>query len=310
MKQIGIAGEYKVVVNRPDGSIKQETGWFDNLITNAGLDRLAGNMVAFNRARVGTGTSAPSVLQTALDAQIAASNTKTAVDSVVNSGAPNYETTHTVGFVFNQGAVVGNITEVGVSHDNTASLFSRALILDEFQNPISIAVTAIDQLTVFYRLRVKPPLSDFSGTVNISGTPYSYVGRVGQVGSFANSTQLFTLGSNSPNFGVIASGSTNWVWHRGAGATLGAITGAPTGGSGSGSGFSSVTTSTYTNGTYNRNSTINLGINDGNYSGGLQTIGFYTANTSVQWQFRFDTPIPKDNTKTLSLTFNMAWNRL
>jgi len=300
----GFAGEYNIVINKPDGT-QIETGWFKNLITDIGLDRLAVDRPIVN-ARVGTGTSTPSVLNTALDAQIA-SSAAAANFSAVNSGAPNYTSTITQSFAFAQGAVVGNITEIGIGWATTgATLFSRALILDNLGFPISLTITAIDQLTVYYRLIVVPPLADITGTVNISSTPYNYTGRIGIVGSFFNDSNFF---SSSGSFLALMNTNAALFSTYGAGATLGAITSSPTAPNSSNMNVSA-SYSTYTAGTYYRDTTANLTVLQGNVTGGIQALYVPLAGTSSRFQYRFDTPVPKDNTKTFSMTFRSSWNRV
>jgi len=303
-----LAGEYKIVVNKADGTTV-ETDWFSNLILDQGLDRIgAGWNQVIAYAQVGTGTIAPAVTQISLETPAGGSTQQTSPNGgIVNSGAPAYETTYTWSFAFAQGAVVGNITEIGVGWAATGStLFSRALILDNLGNPTSITIVAIDQLTVFYRLKIVPPLSDITGTVTIGGTPYNYTARVAQAGSFANATwtfwasQIAQAGSLVPPRGALTYGS---------GSVLGAITGSPT--LASGTSTTSISSGTYTPGSFNRDATVTWSISQGNATGGIQAIAFnYGVQDSMRFQYRFDTVIPKDNTKTMSITSNISWNRV
>lgn len=296
------SGEYSLTVKRPDGT-QVQTPWFKNVITNIGLDRL-GVGSPINFARVGTGTSTPSILNTVLDAQIAGSASGS-TSSSVNLGAPSYNAQHTFSFTFNQGAVVGNITEIGVGWDaaNTATLFSRALILDTGGNPISVSVTAIDQLTVFYRLTIIPQLTDVTGVVNISGTPYNYTGRIAQVGSFFNSA-FFTSGGS-----IVTMNTNAGVFNLyGTGATLGGITGNPSAASSTGINVSA-SYGSYTTGNYYRDATANLSTALGNTSGGIAALRVPLASTGMYYQYLFNPIIPKDNTKTFSMTFRVSWAR-
>lgn len=301
--KLGFQGEYNLVVRRPDGST-YETGWFKNIITDIGLDRLA-TSGALLAARVGTGTSVPVAGNTDLDNQIASTTSET-YQGASNSGAPLYKTTVTYSYAFAQGAVVGNITELGIGWAATgATLFSRALILDTGGSPISLTITAIDQLTVYYRLIVTPPLSDMVGTVNISGTDYGYTARIGAVSSFF-AQDVFTGTDRIP----LTNTNANTHIAYAAGCSLGSIT--STGLSGTSSSFnpSSVSYGSYTPGSYFANTTINMSISLANLSGGVQGYYLPLSNTAFRIQYRFDTPIPKDNTKTMSLTFRSSWARV
>lgn len=301
----GISGEYRLVVTKPDGTVSTDTGWFKNLIVNQGLDRIGngGLNPIFNYCRVGTGNSTPAVTQTSLDAQIAASNAIGAATSNTNEGAPLYRTTLVNTCVFPQGSVIGNITEVGIGWATTGTtLFSRALILDNLGFPTSITLVAIDQLTVYYRVRIVPPLTDFSGSVTISGTPYNYTSRVASVGSFGNIQYLFT-------YDYFSSPGTSSTYA--AGATLGAITAFGPTGTQSGT-AGSVSNGSYTNGNYYKDSNWSWSITQGLATGGIQAIRFSWGQTyqPFGFQVRFDTPIPKTNTNVLTLTMRFTWFRV
>ena len=306
---IKLGGEYKLVITKPDGT-KQETGWFSNLILNQGLDRIgtSSNQI-ISYAQVGTGNVAPAITQIGLNSFLAGSSQFTGVP-VTNSGAPTYISNHVWNFPFAQGAVVGNITEIGVGWAPTGNnLFSRALILDNLGSPTSITLVAIDQLTVYYRLKVVPPLTDVSSTVTIGGTPYNYTARVSSVGSFVFSSYTFwasQIGQAGSMVYPYTAGTAGQTY--GAGSVLGTITGTPTVQSGTGG---SVTPGTYTPGTYTRDDTFNWSITQGNATGGIQAIVFYFApQGGVSFQYRFTTVIPKDNTKTLSITTRITWTRI
>ena len=307
-----MGGEYKIVVTKPDGTT-HETGWFDNIILNQGLDRIGSSVnQVISYAQVGTGTSTPAITQTGLDAPIAGSAQQTSPNGgVTNSGSPTYTENFVWFFAFAQGAVVGNITEIGVGWAASGNtLFSRALILDNLGSPTSITIVAIDQLTVYYRLKIVPPVSDVSGTVTIGGTPYNYTARVANVGSFSNSTWTFWASQigrpgslTYPNTVDSSSAPT-----YGAGSVLGAITGSPTLASGT---SGTATAGTYTPGTFTRDDTWNWTIAQGNATGGVQAIMLgYSVQGFAQFQYRFATPIPKDNTKTMSLTTRITWTRI
>lgn len=303
-----LAGEYRMVVNRSDGTV-DDTGWFDNLILNQGLDYLGNSALAgyiVRCAQVGTGTSTPVATQTALDSRIAGttSSPDNQAVSAVNEGAPLYRTLLTYVFPFAQGSVVGNVTEVGVGATTTAgNLFSRARIVDNLGAPTSITIVALDQLTVYYRVRIAPPLSDATGTVTISGTPYNYTMRVANVGSFAN-VQFLLNSSQSFSYASDSSGQITYP----AGSVLGPITGIPTGTAASGG---TAVTSSYTIGNYFRDATFNWSISQGNAAGGIQCIRFTwpQSYSVIQFQVRFDTVIPKTNTNVLALNVRYSWAR-
>lgn len=299
-----LAGEYRVVVASPQG--EKDTGWFKNVVTDIGLDYLGtsgGETLEY--CRVGTGTSTPATGQTALDAQVAVRNG--ADVSTTNAGSPTYASLETRTFTFAQGAVVGNISELGVGWSATgSSLFSRARILDGVGSPTTITLTSLDQLTVYYRVRITPILTDAAGSVSIGGTTYTYTSRLAYSGSFGQFFPWTTLG----RIGKLANQSAL----RGAGCSLGAITGTLAGGSAvTNPATTGNTAAAYVSGNYYIDNTLTWGINNGNASGGVQGLQLdgsnNSSNSGVHWQYLFNAAIPKDNTKILTLTFRVSWGR-
>lgn len=289
-----VSGEYNICITKADGSI-QETGWFDNLILNGGLDRLAqGQPVGY--CSVGSGTSVPTPTQTTLDARLVTNTTyQNGASSAVNSGSPLYQTTLTYANVFNQGAVVGNISEVGIGNAaNGTALFSRALILNNVGAPTTLTLVALDQLTVYYRIKFTPVLTDQVGTINISGTSYGYTLRIANVGNFLVDPSLFAT-----TYFVSPSGTTAYI----TGSALGAITGSPTL-----SGFTgSPTNIIYVPGSYEQATQLQWSITQGTVP--FQAIMFGWGNSTNRYQVRFDAPIPKSNTNVLTLVVKFSWSR-
>ena len=300
----GISGEYRVVVNRADGTAT-DTGWFKNLILDQGLDRFgnSGGNVVYNYARVGTGVSTPVATQTQLDSQLAVSAGGGAAGATANEGAPLYRTTLTHTYAFAQGAVVGNITEIGIGWATTgATLFSRALILDNLGSPTSITLVALDQLTVYYRLRIVPTLTDATGSVTIASTNYNFTVRVASVASFGQNQYAYS----SADYWTAGAGSTTY----GAGATLQGVTAYGPSGSATGT-DGTVSASGYTAGTYYRDSNFSWSISAGNATGGIQGLRITWGVTYLPFAYQvyFATPIPKTSTNVLNLVFRFSWAR-
>lgn len=293
-----LAGEYRLVVN--EGTwMERDFGWFPNLILNQGLDSIGGANThgSLSHCRIGTGTSAPAATQSALEAQVASAGNNGA--SYVNEGSPNYGAFLTRQYAFAQGAVVGNMAEIGVGGNSTgATLFSRARIVDGSGNPTVITLTSIDQLTVYYRLRWLPPLVDATGNLTLSGVDYPYTLRAANVNAWGGGGASFLL----PDDAMRCINGTAYP----SSSTLGALTGTP---SGSGTTLgSSHTPSSYTAGTYTRTTTISASTSTANTAGGIGAMMFEFV--AKYFQVKFTTPIPKDNTKTLSFPITISWARV
>lgn len=293
---IGMKGEYRFVVrDARTGNIKRETDWFSNLITDAGLNRL-GTGGWRHSCHIGTGTNAPANGDTSLAAQAAvATNAAIQWTSVSNSGSPNYHTTTTVVWRFGAGQLNGNYTEVGISWSGT-TLFSRALIVDGGGSPTSITVTSSEFLDVYYRLSMVPDLTDHIYSVTIQGVTYNVTRRASAV---SQTTDW------EPYDGEWVAGSRVGGGVRAYSGTLGPVTGAP--GGAQLASYVNATQATYSNNSFTRTSSASYGLNELNV-GGIKTLVVY--NYSGTWQHEFDTAIPKDNTKIMTLSFSLTWGRV
>lgn len=143
---------YVAEVLRSDGTVVKRSGESPNIITQYGLDVLNGaNSNNHTNLIVGTGTNPPSLSDTSL------TNPSTSVGAT--SGTSRYDRTGTIHYVetavtytFAQGAIVGNITEVGLIYNS--SVVSRALFLDGSGTPTAITVLSDEILRVTVLARV------------------------------------------------------------------------------------------------------------------------------------------------------------
>jgi hypothetical protein len=296
---VGLKGFYKIEAKQPDGTVRMLADWFDNLITDIGLNRLGTGPIV-SACRVGTGTAQPAVTDTDLQAPLASTSTVSAANTA-QSTAPYY-TTVTWTCTFAQGAVVGNISEVGVGWATSGStLWSRARIKDGGGVDTTITVTAIEQLTVSYQLRWVVPTADVTGSTTIGGVATNWTLRAGT----ATNGVWGREGVNGSWFyqtGVLGSSPMGRCWmYDGA---ISAVTAAP---SGSQSAAVSITTNTYTNNSLYKDAIANFPI--GAITATSSTRSAYFDSTHGAWQIEFTPPIAKDNTKTLALTFRLSWGR-
>jgi hypothetical protein len=300
--KVALSGEYRLVIKRNGEEI--DTGWFKNLILNQGLDQLGtDNAVLLGYARVGTGTTAPVITNTTLEAQVAFSESGPSDSTVVNSGTPSYTTLTTYEYTFTQGDVIGNISEVGVGWATTgATLFSRALIVDGSGTPTTITLTSIDQLIIYYRLNAAQPLTDTTTAVTISSVSYPYTIRTANAASFCASISTFWYGAGFTKLTTVLLVGDN--------AALGAITGTLSGTIIANSGNAGFTFDypAYTPGNYYRDSTFSVDVSHGNDAGGIGGI-VLTWNGGLNNQILLSTPIPKTNTQVLTITQRFTWAR-
>jgi len=289
-----LEGKYKLKIIKPDGRVRLETDWFSNLILNTGLDFRMGGTGYFGSTMftccVGTGSSTPVATQTTLDAQVM--SVAGSANYGVQASAPYYGFC-TCSYQFSAAGSDYNLTEIGVGISGS-QLTSRALIVDGVGNPTTISILTGEILEASYQLNIYPPLTDNVQTVTISGIPYSVT------------TRAVAVTSANPGWGIAAGAPLTWelgVTAFTSTATLGAITDSSPATCSVIGGNPTLTPGSYTNGTYTRSLTMYADINTFNHSGGIGAFTSYTGGTG-QFQHVFSSPIPKDNTNALTLTFN------
>ena len=301
---VGLAGRYKIEVTKPDGRVEVLADWFENLITDQGLNRWGtGDIVKF--CSVGTGTNQPTNGDTSLQALLAttATNSYTTPSVVPTGGAPYSHLVARV-FSFAQGAVVGNISEVGVGWLAAAgNLFSHARIKDGGGVDTTITIASIDQLNITYQLKINVPDTDVTGNITISAVSTNTVVRPASI-TGAGWTNVIP-GNASPfdnSFnGSSSNGDTACTAYAG---PLGAVTGTP-----SGTAFNASTgvAGVYGNNNLYNDRTFTLSTAQGNVPGGIGAI--YVDAGLGQWQMSFSPLVAKDNTKTFSFVFRTSWAR-
>lgn len=306
-------GWYRAYTTDPEGNITKDTGFFPNLITNIGLDYIGtcpNYNVSYsiqdftNTCVVGTGNTTPAYTDTTLQAGIAlvsnlggggcGSNTS------YNAGPPAYWQGQR-SFTFAAGTATGNIAELGVGPSingatgATQLLFSRALVVDGGGSPTVIPVLATEALTVTYVLQVYIDLTDHSYTMSLSGTSYSGIWRMANVGTVPLLGIVMGGGpaGTQENFCLVYNG------------TIGVVTAAPTGTKYLGN----ATEGSYTSGSYFASFSCPFTINQGNLSGGITAIMWQISQGGGSFQMSVSPAIPKTSTYNMTLNCNVSWAR-
>jgi|SRR5215831_7552299 len=305
-----IGGFFRVWLNRgKSGTLKYDTGWFPNLITDFGMDTY-GNAAGLSNGNggaglgyccVGTGTSAPSFADTALIAPLAVKGFSISTVPSYVAGPPAYSF-QSMYWAFPLGGVIGNISEICAGPLSSVSgttlsrarAFSRQLILDASGNPNTISVTASDQLNTSYQLRLYFDLTDSTDSIVISGNTYGGIKRRAKTSSFGVGGIMDTQPPPSSWGGTQAS-----LYTGGLGPTS------------SNPGGSVLSTSTFTHGPYTPGTftkaitnahwpTTNLGTVMSLFVG-CTCLGF--------WQIQMLPGFPKTGSNTLDLSWSIAWAR-
>lgn len=287
--KMGLKGKYRLIkTKKSTGEVTGDTGWFDNLVVNSGLDRLGTDDNYMSRCVVGTSSAAVLPSNTNLGNQVAVTSNILS-SNFTSVGVDPYGISLIRTFRFGEGEAEGNLTEVGISWETAtpATLFSRALIVDSEGAPTTLTVLSDEFLDVIYELRIYPAsVDDITG--NVGG--YDYVLRPANVASWYPQNRFFRLITLNENFRM-----TN--------GSLGAITGQPSGTSTSTS--LGIVNDSYIPGSFSMSATITLGLTVGNLAGGI-TCANYSLGAS-RWQVSFDPAIDKDDTKVATISVGISW---
>lgn len=293
----GVRGWYKIEAMKSDGRRRLLADWFPNLITTLGAN-LLGNNSPLTLCCVGSGNTAPALGNTALQALVASTTTVNAGFPIFSAqAAPPYFGSTVTQYNFPAGTATGNLSEVGVGSAAT-SLFSRALILDGGGLPTTITVLASEALYVTYQLNQYVPTADVTGTVTIAGVVYNYTLRAAQ--STLAAGWAYQNGDASGIANPVKAGSPVF---NGA---IGPVTGQP---AGANSLPDSIANNAYSVGSFTLSGTATWGLTAGNVAGGVTAalVAFGTSASRGRYQVGFATPIPKDASHVLTLSFSTSW---
>lgn len=303
--QVGLHGEVKVIVKRADDTVRLDTGFFPNVITNLGLDAIGNDNNLFTFCAVGGGNSTPLNTNNKLDNFLAVASqisTESKYDYDPVRDTEFYKCSRTVGYRFT-GLDNKNISEVGlVSSNNPAqhSALTRTLIKNSNGDPTVITVLSGEILELQYRLWQVFDLKDkdqvVTAMIDDVEVPVNVKIRLAGVGggSYSNivGQGITYLSNNSPRFGT---------------GEIGAITGQP---SGLSAGSANMGWGAYQPSTYKRKFYVNNSITQAVHP--IRSFLFFTGLGVYQVRFGTvggDLPIDKTNQDILQVGFEMSWGR-
>lgn len=327
----GMSGRYQIHKYKSDseGNAIESTkelaaDWFDNLITNAGLDNI-GKTTTYNKFLgivIGTGNTPPAYTDVSLASYLTQTTTVQSgwVATRQISTSPYY-VAFKITYRFGTGVAAGNITEVGIAGATTATpgptstLFSRALITDGTGTPITITVLSDEILDVTYELRIYPPNggADITGTFNmtISGTPTAFNYTLRPAAIITGDPAGTTIGwaPYAFNNNAAIAGYINPNFNLGGGCsqstTLGGLGGYPPTPNDY---WDSVSNSTYVSGNYYIDITYGASLNRCNFASGINSM-FFLNTFQAAAQMSISPAVMKNNTQTFTYTVRFTWGR-
>lgn len=326
-----VAARFKLRAMKGD-FIVRESAWSKNLIVNGWLDRMFQNpnsSTVIAGFLAGSGTSAPAVTDTALQSYLGGGNSFQEAWATVNSTASPRSKTHGIRIRGDEGAVVGNVSEIALyygdsgalSPNSTRSIINRARVTDEFGSPTSITVLSDEFLEVAWEFTIYA-IEGATGTltINIDGTPTNFDYEIQPVSMNSTTWWGANLSATTDYSTFVLSGvpSARTGSSSGASSVTGESTFSDPSASGSpdgystGNNFTSRVLGTYTPGTPSRLTTIRLPLNNGNLSApGIRSINITLSGGSAnaQWfahQVLLDGPFVKPPTHVFDLPINVA----
>ena len=290
--KIGLQGRYKLEVLNSSGESTRVIDWFDNLITDLGLDLLSGlcpgkggnslGAVIAPVCAVGTSATSPLVSDTQLAALVGSVGSPS--DSSFVS-VPNRRFEYQVTYTFPVGAATGNLSELGVGW-NATSLFSRALIKDGNGDPTTITVLADESLRVTYEVWFNIPTGSFGDVVD----GYTFAMKAANADG---------AGIPAPTDATMQTVSGLYLYTGAVGATIDDQPG------GSQAAQLTLLSGAYTLGSHTLQATAHaaLGIANADLAAMMWRQG------PIPWQSSITPVIAKDDTKILDITVATSWAR-
>lgn len=177
------AAEFKIIaVNKKTGKERVAADWFQNTITDNGLNAIGQGRTYMSQCYLGTGSTTPTFADNQMDTLLTRANyifsatTHGANPTTPYFGWSQYQ------YFFPVGTATGNLTEIGVGWqvaypDPAYLLFSRTLIKNSGGTPIAVTILEDEGVKVLYKVKQYAPVGDNNYVVNISGVDYTFTTR-------------------------------------------------------------------------------------------------------------------------------------
>lgn len=182
-----VAGKRRIQVMR-NGECRFDSKTQPNFLVDNFFNRLtklswAQTRNSYELCHAGSGTSAPVPEDTHLVSRIGSQSWE---EHLCNTRSYDGESTdgtyiqwsETRYFPFNEGSIIGNVSEIGVtfgvnSTSGSQPIHSRFLVTDDQGNPTTLVLTAEDQLVVTHELQWRYPVTPLEKQITVLGQPYT-----------------------------------------------------------------------------------------------------------------------------------------
>jgi hypothetical protein len=302
--QMGIKGYCRFILRQRDLSVIYDTGWFPNIITNAGMVNIRDLGGGHNYSELGSDNTAPAITDTDVIASLGARKAGSGITTDYVAASPDYIYSR-IGYRYEAGHATGNVREI-CTYRNSAGddANTRNLVIDTGGNPVTIVKGAENILDTYHEYRNYGPTGDATGSIDVSGTTYNYIARACQF--YDGTPEIRWTGATAreslASFGDYHYGCTgDLVAYDSASLPVGNIKR-----SGSGNALSIQATGDYYNDVQ-----IQAGIDAWNIT--IRTVVINTGN--CLWQIQYDKAvggggIVKTDEDRLRLNYRLSWVRL
>jgi hypothetical protein len=295
MIKFGLSGRYRLERYR-HGVLQEQTPWFDNLITDAGLNSFGVGFPSAALVYLGTGSSSPTAADTGLSGTLLASRSggSTSWSASTDSDPPFHRAITVTTFAI--GEVIGTVAEIGIGYGGGITLlFSRSLVRDIDGNMTAITFTAVDQAIVYYELRQYFSLDDIETSITINETEHAVILRPAFVESLDHWKPVFSARIRA-NHMVAYTGDIGTVYLGPSGTALSSA---------------QIIEEPYVAGSLRRGASTywHPGTGSGTFMSFRMAFTYPGSSYAGTYQFSIDPTITKSDRQTLRMDFECTWAR-
>ena len=304
---VQLGGKFKLqAVQKDTGEARDLTDWFDNLVLDSGLARMATG-AWITGISVGSGSSEPLVGQTGLDSFIARTTHVYSWTQGRNVSVEPYYYWSRATYRFSPGQAAGNLSEIGAGWGNN-DLWNRTLIKDLNGDPTTITVFPSEYLDVSFELRIYPNTTDITKTVTYQETTTNGLEDISQHTVTIRPNMTYDIPMLTP-YGYSTSFPISFTSYTGSASSAVTIYSGQLG---------TVTTEPTTYLGYSTPATVTRDPTDKEITGNVfhsidNCVGIHRSvvvSTSIgSFKFEYDPPIQKTNTMELTHNFSLTWGR-